>query len=195
MDSEFVHVCTKYTVYSMYDQVCTHLMLFPWHSGIISFRKAKRTRTYTSMLRFKKLILRTKFVREKKHRIYQNPDHSFRFTLSPFTNLKTWFGKGFSFFAKTPPLPKLEIISCWNSTNEPAEQPTWLPALECLNLLPKCCRGATQTWRFNGPCIDKSHIPCRFSTIIQYVWIIYANGIMITFKNQEHIPKKNCIYI
>lgn len=157
--------------------------------------KSKRTRTYTSMLRFKKLILRTKFVREKKHRIYQNPDHSFRFTLSPFTNLKTWFGKGFSFFARTPPLPKLEIISCWNSTNEPAEQPTWLPALECLNLLPKCCRGATQTWRFNGPCIDKSHIPCRFSTIIQYVWIIYANGIMITFKNQEHIPKKNCIYI
>jgi len=171
MDSEFVHVCTKYTVYSMYDQVCTHLMLFPWHSGIISFRKAKRTRTYTSMLRFKKLILRTKFVREKKHRIYQNPDHSFRFTLSPFTNLKPWFGEGFPFL-NNPTTPEawdyvlLEFYQ-WTSWTTNLVQAS---ASECLNLLPKCCRGATQTWRFNGPCIDKSQIPCSFSKIIQYVW-------------------------
>lgn len=186
MDSEFVHVCTKYTVYSIYDQVCIHLMLFPWHSGIISFRKAKRTRTYTSMLRFKNLILRTKFVREKKHKIHQHPDHSFRFTLSLFTNLKTWFGKGFPFL-NNPTTPEawdyllLEFYQ-WTSSPSAVEVP----------LKPGGLMGHVLIRVTYHVAFLKSWI--YWIKLYKYVWIIYANGIMITFKNQEQIPK-NTVYI
>ena len=128
----------------------------------------------------------------------QNPSKSLPFlSLHPFTlhQLENLIWERFPFL-KNPTTPEAWddlLLEFYQWTSWTTNLVTGLGLGMSTNLLPKCCRGATQTWRFNmfnGPCIDKSHIPCSFSKIIQYIELNYINakGIMITFKNQEQIP-------